>query len=57
MDLPFKIVEVAPSADRIIATADDLMVARAAFDMACRYGQACRSSSGRGRVILDTQKG
>jgi hypothetical protein len=34
MDLLFKVVEVAPSGDRIIATADNLAVARAAFDTA-----------------------
>jgi hypothetical protein len=34
MDLNFKVVEVAPSGDRIIATADNLAVARAAFDTA-----------------------
>jgi hypothetical protein len=34
MELLFKVVEVAPSRDRIIATADNLAVARAAFDTA-----------------------
>lgn len=34
MDLLFKVVEVAPSGDRIIATADNLAVAPAAFDTA-----------------------
>jgi hypothetical protein len=34
MDLLFKVVEVAPSGDRTIATADNLAVARAAFDTA-----------------------
>jgi hypothetical protein len=34
MDLNFKVVEIAPSGDRIIATADNLAVARAAFDTA-----------------------
>jgi hypothetical protein len=34
MELLFKVVEVAPSGDRIIATADNLAVARAAFDTA-----------------------
>jgi hypothetical protein len=34
IDLFFKVVEVAPSGDRIIATADNLAVARAAFDTA-----------------------
>jgi len=34
MDLLFKVVEVAPSGDRIIATADNLAVARAAFNTA-----------------------
>ena len=34
MDLLFKVVEVVPSGDRIIATADNLAVARAAFDTA-----------------------
>jgi hypothetical protein len=34
MDLLFKVVEVAPSGDRVIATADNLAVARAAYDTA-----------------------
>ena len=34
MDLSFKIVEVTPSGDRIIGTANNLAVARAAFDTA-----------------------
>jgi hypothetical protein len=34
MDLLFKVVEIAPGGDRIIATADNLAVARAAFDTA-----------------------
>jgi hypothetical protein len=34
MELNYKVVEVAPSGDRIIATADNLAVARAAFDTA-----------------------
>jgi hypothetical protein len=34
MDLNFKVVEVTSSGDRIIATADNLTVARAAFDTA-----------------------
>jgi hypothetical protein len=34
MDLSFKVVEVVPTGDRIIATADNLAVARAAFDTA-----------------------
>jgi hypothetical protein len=34
MDLNFKVVEVVPTGDRIIATADNLAVARAAFDTA-----------------------
>ena len=34
MELAFKIVEVVPSGDRIIATADNLAVARASFDTA-----------------------
>jgi hypothetical protein len=34
MELLFKIVEVAPSGDRLIAAADNLAVARAAFDTA-----------------------
>jgi hypothetical protein len=34
MDLLFKVMEVAPSGDRIIAMADNLAVARAAFDRA-----------------------
>jgi hypothetical protein len=34
MDLNFKVVEVTSSGDRIIAMADNLAVARAAFDTA-----------------------
>jgi hypothetical protein len=34
MDSLFKIVKVVPSGDRLIATADNLAVARAAFDTA-----------------------
>jgi hypothetical protein len=34
MELLFKVVEVTSSGDRIIATADNLAVARAAFDTA-----------------------
>jgi hypothetical protein len=34
MELLFKVVEVASTGDRIIAAADNLMVARAAFDTA-----------------------
>jgi len=34
MELAFKVVEVVPTGDRIIATADNLAVARAAFDTA-----------------------
>jgi hypothetical protein len=34
MELSSKVVEVVPTGDRIIATADNLAVARAAFDTA-----------------------
>jgi hypothetical protein len=34
MELLFKVVEVASTGDRMIAAADNLMVARAAFDTA-----------------------
>jgi hypothetical protein len=34
MEPPFKVVEVAPSGDRVIAAADNLAVARAAYDTA-----------------------
>jgi hypothetical protein len=44
MDLLFKVEEVAPSGDRIIATADDLAVARAAFDTRSHCGPVQRSS-------------
>jgi hypothetical protein len=40
MDLLFKIVEVTSSGDRIIATADNLAVARGAFDTALWPGLA-----------------
>jgi hypothetical protein len=47
MNLLFKVVEVAPSGDRIIASADNLAVARAAFDTAVSLWR--QSSSGRRR--------
>jgi hypothetical protein len=34
MELLFRVVEVAPSSDQVIANADNLAVARAAFDTA-----------------------
>jgi hypothetical protein len=49
MDLLFKVVEVAPSGDRIIAAADNLMVARAAFDTAVarrRYRTPAKGAGG-----------
>jgi hypothetical protein len=53
MELLFKVVEVAPSGDRIIATADNLAVARAAYDTAValwrKSGMELRQKA---RVIL-----
>ena len=37
MELLFKVVEVAPSGDRVIAAADNLAVARAAYDTAVAF--------------------
>jgi hypothetical protein len=50
MDHSFKVVEAAPSGDRIIATADNLAVARAAFDRAAPVHERYRPR--RPRVAL-----
>jgi hypothetical protein len=46
-ELLFKVVEVALSGDRIIAMAENLMVARAAFDTTVSLWPGARSNSGR----------
>jgi len=57
MDLLFKVVEVAPVGDRMIATADNLMVAQAAFDTAVALwpGSAIELRQ-KERVILNNQR-
>jgi hypothetical protein len=58
MDLRSKVVEVASTGDRIIAAADNLMVARAAFDTAVSlWPGAAIELRQKARVILNTQKG
>jgi hypothetical protein len=58
MDLLSKVVEVASTGDRIIAAADNLMVARAAFDTAVSlWPGAAIELRQKARVILNTQKG
>jgi hypothetical protein len=57
MELSFKIVEVAPSGDRIIATADNLAVARAAFDTAVSlWPQASIELRQKARVIANSRQ-
>jgi hypothetical protein len=58
MELLFKIVEVAPSGDRMIAAADNLAVARAAYDTAVAlWPQAAIELRQKARVILNNQGG
>jgi hypothetical protein len=58
MDLLSKVVEVASTGDRIIAAADNLRVARAAFDTAVSlWPGAAIELRQKARVILNTQKG
>jgi hypothetical protein len=53
MELLFKVVEVAPSGDRLIAAADNLTVARAAFDTAVAlWPTAAIELRQKARVIL-----
>jgi hypothetical protein len=56
MELLFQVVEVAPSGDRIIATADNLAVARAAFDTAVAlWPQAAIELRQKARVIVNSR--
>ena len=58
MELLFKAVEVAPSGDRLIAAADNLAVARAAFDTAVPlWPTTVIELRQKARVILNSQKG
>jgi hypothetical protein len=58
MELLFKIVEVAPSCDRLVAAADNLAVARAAYDTAVALcPQAAIELRQKARVILDSRGG
>jgi hypothetical protein len=55
MELLFKIVEVAPTGDRLIAAADNLAVARAAFDTAVAlWPNVAIELRQKARVILDS---
>ncbi len=57
MELSFKIVEVAPSGDRLIAMADNLAVAQAAFDTAVSlWPQAAIEMRQRARVIRSARE-
>ena len=58
MELLFKVVEVAPSGDRVIAAADNLAVARAAYDTAVAlWPQAAIELRQKARVILNSRGG
>ena len=58
MELLFKIVEVAPSGDRVIAAADNLAVARAAYDTAVAlWPQAAIELRQKARVIVNSRGG
>jgi hypothetical protein len=58
MELLFKVVEVAPSADRVIAAADNLAVARAAYDTAVAlWPQATIELRQKARVIVNSRGG
>jgi hypothetical protein len=55
IELLFKVVEVAPSGDRLIAAADNLAVARAAFDTAVAlWPNVAIELRQKARVILDS---
>jgi hypothetical protein len=57
MELLFKVIEIAPTGDRIIPTADNLMVARAAFDTAVSlWPGAAFELRQKARMIVDSQK-
>jgi len=56
MELLFKIVEVAPSGDRMIAAADNLVVARAAYDTAVAlWPQVAIELRQKARVIVNSR--
>jgi hypothetical protein len=58
MELLFKIVEVAPSGDRVIAPADNLAVARAAYDTAVAlWPLAAIELRQKARVIVNSRGG
>ena len=58
MELLFKVVEVAPSGDRVIAAADNLAVARAAYDTAVAlWPQAAIELRQKARVIVNSRGG
>jgi len=57
MELLFKVVEVAPSGDRLIAAADNLAVARAAFDTAVAlWPNVAIELRQKARVILSSRE-
>jgi hypothetical protein len=57
MELNYKIVEAAESGDRLVATADDFTVARAAFDTAVALWPAASIElRQKARVILSNEK-
>ena len=57
MKLLFKVVEVAPKGDRLLAAADNLMVARAAFDTAVAlWPTSAIELRQKARVILNNQR-
>ena len=54
----FKVVEVAPGCDRVIAAADNLAVARAAYDTAVAlWSQAAIEHRQKARVIVNSRGG
>jgi hypothetical protein len=56
MELLFKVVEVVPSGDRMIAAADNLAVARVAFDTAVALRpQAAIELRQKARVIVNSR--
>jgi hypothetical protein len=57
MELLFKVVEVAPSGDRLIAAADNLAVVRAAFDTAVAlWPNVAIELRQKARVILSSRE-
>jgi hypothetical protein len=58
MELLFEIVEVAPSGYRLVAAADNLAVARAAYDTAVAlWPQAAIELRQKARVIVNSRGG